>query len=193
MVKGREKRKIRERISPRAGFSLAEILVVITVIGILIAVISSIIGNIAFLQTANDETQLLRDALLFSRSAAIKSNQTVYFEFDLDKNSYQSYRIKRSEGKIERDYLLKKKELAASNSIVAIALASGTRITSGKIGIPFSPEGIAEEMAIYIGTESEIKFTLLYSRYGHNVRIAKGEEEHKLTDDNWYEDIEKRD
>ena len=176
----------------RRGLTLIEMAIVIIVIGILIGMIGSMISSIAFLQTTKDEAELLKEALVFCRRAAIKSNSTVYVELNIDENKYMAFRYKRTEGTLEKDVFLKDHALSDSNGIVAVALASGTKLESGTVEIPFSPDGIAEEIAVYMGPKPTINNTVLYSRYGTSARVVKGEEEQNLTDDNWKADLERR-
>ena len=176
------------------GLTMVEIAVVILVIGVVMGLLINMIGQIAALQSTEDEAKSLKTSLIFCRRAAIKSNQAVFMEFNFQDNYYRAYRLERVPGKpkpMER-ILLKKKELSSGNSLVAISFPSGSRVQEGKIKVQFSPEGIAEEMAIYLGPKPEIKNTVLYSRYGLKVEVKEGEVEHSLFDESWKEDLEKR-
>ena len=174
----------------RRGLTLVEMGIVIMVMLVTIMILGSIASNFAFLKTSAGEAEVLRDSLVFCRSAAIKSNQTSYVEFDLDEETYRAFRYVRTKEELEEKVFLKKKQLSGFNSLVAIAVATGARITTGKVTVPFSPEGVAEELAIYIGEEGNIKATVLYSRYGNEAQIHSGEVEHNLENPGWKEDLE---
>lgn len=186
--------RVRHRRPPsgplRRGLTLVEMSIVIVVTMITLMVLGSIASNFAFLKSSKDEAEILRDSLVFCRSSAIKSNQTAYVEFDLDEESYRAFRYVRTEGELEEKEFLKKRTLSGFNSIVAVSVATGSRITSGKVRVPFSPEGVAEEMAVYLGEEGDIKATVIYSRYGQEAVFHKGEVEHNLENPGWKEDLE---
>ena len=133
---------------------------------------------------------MLRDSMVLSRRAAIKSNQTVYFEFDLTEDTYRSYRYDRVEGELKEKELLSKRELSSSNSLVSIAVATGDRITEGKLTIPILPAGVAEELAIYLGPDPDIRSTVIFSRYGNKAEVKDGEVEHNLENPAWEQDLE---
>lgn len=164
---------------------------VLIVMGVLIAMLSSIISSFTFIKTADDEATLLMKSMELCRRAAIKSNQTTFLELNLDEESYQAYRLERTEDQVKKDIFLKEKKLGESNSLVAVSLANGARIEKGTIRIPFSPEGVAEQMAVYMGEPDNIKVTVFYSRYGNESRIIEGEAENNLVDDEWKDDLEK--
>ncbi len=176
----------------RRGLTIIEMAIVIITLGIMIGMLGSIISSVAFLQTTKDEALLLKEALVFCRRTAIKSNTTVYLEINIDENKYRAFRYARSEGKLEKEDFIKERALSDSNGIAGVALASGTKVTSGILEIPFSPEGIAEEIAIYMGPRPEVRNTVLYSRYGTGASVVQGEQEHNITDENWKVDLERR-
>ena len=187
MKKGYYTRQVR-----RYGMTLIEVMVVMFVMSTLTIVLISLISNFAFLKSTRDEATLLRDALNFCRTAAIKSNQAVYLEFNLDENSCEAFRFSRSDGKLSRDNILSKKELATGNALVAIAVGGGVRIEQGKLMVSFSPDGVGEELAIYMGDKPEISQTLIFSRYGQQSKIEAGEVKIELEDDEWEEDLERK-
>jgi len=176
----------------RQGLTLVEMAIVILVLGILIGVMMSAMGSMSVLKTTEEESAILKDVLISCRDGAIFSNQTVYLEFDLDKRTYEAYRFARKEGEDEpeRDVYINKRELSASNSIIAIIMGAGTRITSGQVTLAFAPEGMAEELVVYMGPGPEIRNTVIYSKYGGTARVEVGEKEHQLEDPDWSENLE---
>ena len=174
----------------RSGLTLIETAVVIIVIGVLISILATIANNFAALRTVENETDSLKSTLSFCRTAAIKSNQVVYLSFDFDEKSYHAYRYLRTEEALEKKIILSKRFLSTSNSIVGISFAGGKRVEKGTVDVPFSPDGVAEELAVYFGTDIEIKSTLIYSRYGNDIRVYEGVFENSLEDENWQDDLE---
>ena len=184
------RRRIIPRSRARQGLTLVEMSIVIVVVMITLMMLGSIASNFAVLKSSKDEAEILRDSLVFCRRAAIKSNQTSYLELDLDEETYRAFRYMRNEGELKEKVFLKKRTLSGFNSLVSIAVATGSRIKSGKVTIPFSPQGAAEELAIYLGEEGNIKATVIYSRYGQEAIFEKGEIEHNLENPGWKEDLE---
>ena len=174
----------------RSGLTLIETAVVILVIGILISILATIANNFAALRTVENETDSLKSTLVFYRTAAIKSNQVVYLNFDLDEKSYHAYRYLRTEDELEKKIILSKRFLSTSNSILGISFAGGKKVEKGTVEVPFSPDGVAEELAVYFGRDVEIKSTLIYSRYGNDVRVYEGAFENSLEDENWQNNLE---
>jgi len=178
------------RISTRTGLTLIELSIVILVMGIIMAVLGNMLSNIAFLKTSDDEAVILKDSLIFCRRSAIKSNQIVYFELNISESWYRAYRFNRQEEELKEEEVLKKHELSGFNSLVGVNPGMGSRITSGKVTIHFTPDGMAEEMAIYIGNPPEIKRTVFFSRYAGIAEIKENEAENKLINDQWKENLE---
>ncbi len=163
---------------------------VILILAILTGIFISLIDNLAFLKSSRDEAEILRDTLIFSRQAAVKSDQTIYVEFDLDEEEYRSYRMDRSGEKAEEESVVKKRTLSSSNSLVAVATSDGHRIKEGRVTLVISPYGEGEELVFYLGTEMEVKASVVFEKYGGSVRIYPGEIEHNLENPAWREDLE---
>ena len=175
--------------SLRRGLSLIETAVVILVVAILMGLSLSLVRHFALLSTTKSEAKKLADSLVFIRNAAIKSNTIIYFEFDLDEESYRAYRVEGSEEDLKEKILLKPVELSSSHSLIAISSATGSRNTEGKIKLSFLPSGLAEEVAIYMGPreERDTQATIIYNRYQGKASVHKGEKEHRLEDPTWEE------
>jgi hypothetical protein len=63
-------------------------------------------------------------------------------------------------------------------------------MTEGKIVIPFSPDGTAEELAVHVGPDPEIDFTVLLSRYGMEAQVVTGDVIQSLDNPEWRENVE---
>lgn len=171
----------------RAGMTLAEQVIVIMVMGILLVIFIPIISEFQFLQSSEDQAGNLARHLSASRNTAIKANRLVYFEFDLDKDSYHAYTYDRESSELKKDPLIEE----TSARFAAIAAANGTKITEGKIVLTMQPSGVAEELAIYLGDdETNIYSTLLFSRYTGEARVLPGEQRLDLQKPEWRDEPE---
>ncbi|MFO7915004.1 MAG: GspH/FimT family pseudopilin [Candidatus Krumholzibacteriales bacterium] len=118
----------------KAGFTLTELMIVISILG-LIAVLS--IPNIkGFLQTwkLNGESQELASTLRTARSAAVRRNAEVVFTFDMNTNSYFYFEDDDGDGGWDSgEYMSETKEMDPQVVITAHTLPSAT-ITFGSKG-----------------------------------------------------------
>ncbi len=148
----------------------------------------SLLRGLRVFRDRSDESTALASQLSFARNAAIKSNQTVYFEIDLDSQSYYAYKMKRSEEKVSRHPVLKKTTLPPSNIIVSVVSPFTSSKETGIIRLPFLPSGLAEEIIIYMGkNSSDIHSTIIYQRYSSKASVFKGKKEYHLEDEEWEE------
>jgi len=185
--------KTRKSARLRRGLTLTEMAVTLSVLGFLIMLLTSIINDIPYLKSTQGEAELLKSVMNACRSAALKSNQVVILEFDLDENTYRAFRYMRAEGKLVEKNFVKKRTLSRSNSLAGIRVSGGEKRTEGKVRLEYRPEGGAEEIAVYLGPGSEqIQKTVLQSRYGIDVSILEGVAASGYEDNEWKEDLEKR-
>lgn len=163
--------------------------VVILVMGIILALVGNLISSIPIFQSSGDESQTLKGVLTFCRQAATKSNSVVYLEINLDEDSYKGYRINRTDEETEEVEIVKERNLSFRSKILAVSVA-GVRSDSGKLTIPFYPDGSAEQLALYLGPDGEIKKTVVFNRYGGTVSIVDGEPTDSLENPDWKENLE---
>ncbi|MCE9600119.1 MAG: prepilin-type N-terminal cleavage/methylation domain-containing protein [Spirochaetia bacterium] len=151
----------------RKGLTLIELSVVMFVMSIIIVILGSLYSRFSLFKSTQDEATLLRDSLSFARSAAIRSNEIIYVQFNLDEETYRAFRKQSGEKDeiIEKD-LIKVRNLSSGNSIVAIQVGSTMRQNKGKVDLRMYPDGSSEELMILMGPDPEIKNTVLFSRYG---------------------------
>jgi Tfp pilus assembly protein FimT len=160
------------RVSLRAGLTLVEQVIVLLVLGILLVIFLPLLSEFTFLQSSEDQAGNLARHLSAARNTAIKANRLVYFEFDLDEDTYSAYTYDRESSELKKEPLIDE----TSARIVAVAAANGKKITEGKITLKMQPSGVAEEMAIYLGAgEGEIYATMLFSRYTGEARVETDE------------------
>ena len=154
----------------------------ILVMGILLVIFIPIISEFTFLQSSEDQATNLARHLSASRNTAIKSNRLVYFEFNLDEDTYNAYTYDRESAELKKEPLIEE----TSIRLAAIATANGSQITEGVVAVKLQPSGVAEEMAIYLGDdEASIHATLLFSRYTGEARVEPGEVEQDLERPQW--------
>ncbi|MEQ9362935.1 MAG: hypothetical protein RIF32_01755 [Leptospirales bacterium] len=159
-------------MSLRAGLTLVEQVIVLLVLGILLVIFLPLLSEFTFLQSSEDQAGNLARHLSAARNTAIKANRLVYFEFDLDEDTYSAYTYDRESSELKKEPLIDE----TSARIVAVAAANGKKITEGKITLKMQPSGVAEEMAIYLGAgEGEIYATMLFSRYTGEARVETDE------------------
>lgn len=156
----------------RAGLTLVEQVIVLLVLGILLVIFIPLLSEFTFLQSSEDQAGNLARHLTAARNTAIKANRLVYFEFDLDEDSYNAYTYDRESSELKKEPLIDE----TPARLVAIASANGKKITEGKVTLKMQPSGVAEELAIYLGSsESEIYATMLFSRYTGEARVETEE------------------
>ena len=126
--------KYRNMNKSEAGFTLTELMIVISILG-LIAVLA--VPNIkGFLQTwkLNGETQELASTLRTARSAAVRRNAEVVFTFDMNTNSYFYFEDDDGDGGYDNgEYMSETKEMDPGVVITAHTLPTNT-ITFGSKG-----------------------------------------------------------
>ncbi len=172
----------------RRGLTLVEMAIVILVIGLLMAISLSMVRNFLFLGDVENAAKKFSKRLVFVRNAAIKSNQIIYFEIDLDKESYRAYRLDQDNPEGQEQVLLTKTTLPESHSIHTVSSPTGNRMSEGKVVIPFLPSGLADGMAIYFGPKNEtIEATVIYHRYSGKATIHTKEADFNLEDSTWEE------
>jgi len=118
----------------KEGFTLTELMIVISILG-LIAVLS--IPNIkGFLQTwkLNGETQELVTTLRTARSAAVRRNADVVFLFDMSNDTYFYFEDNDGDGARDNDeYISETREMPPGIIITAHTLPT-SRLTFGSKG-----------------------------------------------------------
>lgn len=174
----------------RRGLTIVELAIVILLVSIILVTLASIASRFSRFKSTEDEGEILRDSLVFARSTAITSNEQIYFEFDLDEETYRGYRkVSTEDGTVEEKDVIKKRSLSSTNSLIAMQVGSANRETRGKLTIRLYPEGTSDELAIYMGQEPEIKATVLFTRYGKGS-VAQGEQTSALEDPTFRENLE---
>ncbi len=165
-----------------------ELAIAILIIAILITVSLSFFRGFYVFAKGGNGTRQLAAALHLARNIAIKSNEVVYFTIDLDKESYHAYRLDRSGEQAKAQAVVKKNNLPSHLSLVRITSAAGGSLEKGKVVLHLLPSGVGEDMAIYLGDNSEeIEATVVFNRYTGKATIHEGEMLHNLESPQWEE------
>ena len=189
--------KIQKRIIKRSfhrkvsdGFTLIEVSVVLLVLTVLTYLMSSLLSNMSIFKSTEGEAELLKKSMLFCSQTASISNEVIYLELDLDDESYRAYRMERSDEGAKEEEIIHKRSLSNFHSIISVSVSGGGRINEKKLTIPFAPDGIAQELAIYLGPDPEVNNTILLRKYGSHVDIVQGEATMILDNPEWEEKLE---
>lgn len=171
----------------RRGLTLFEQVIVLLVMGILLSVFASLIASTDLFQSETDQAETLSGQFWFCRSKAIKSNITVRFVFDLNEDSYRAYYIDRDQEEPTEVELVEPTDLPMRG----IQVQGGARVTEGPVLISFLPDGVADQVAVFLGEDDEeIQATVVLSRYLNEAHIFEGEHEMDLSQ-SWEHEFER--
>ncbi len=176
-------------VRSRRGLTILELSIVVLLVSMVLFTLVSITSRFSRFKSTEDEGTILRDSLVFARSTAITSNEPIFFEFNLDEETYRAYRKESKDGEIAEKDVIKQRNLSAGNSLIGMQVGSSNRETRGKIVIRLFPEGSSDELAVFMGSDPEIKATVLFSRYGKG-EVAEGEKTSALEDPSFRENLE---
>lgn len=173
----------------RRGLTILELSIVVLLVSLILFTLVSITSRFSRFKSTEDEGTILRDSLVFARSTAITSNEPIYFEFNLDEETYRAYRKESKDGELTEKDVIKQRSLSAGNSLIGLQIGSSNRETRGKLTVRLFPEGTSDELAVFMGPEPEIKATVLFSRYGKG-EVMEGEQTSALEDPAFRENLE---
>lgn len=158
----------------RKGLTLIELVIVILIIGFLMVFLGSAIRNL-IVPSTEDISIKLTEAFRFGGEKAQLLNQTTLFRYDFEKSEYQFFLLKREEGGLEEEPILKKVKLPFYGKILKARDATGQLVSEGSLSILFRPQGITTDTFLYIGSDTEIKKTIQLFRYAGKMMIHPGE------------------
>lgn len=162
------KRKLRD------GLTLIEIVVVISILGLIMVIVGGTLRNL-IIPSTEDIAVKLQESFKFGYNKAQLTNQAVLFQYDFEKRDYQFFLLKREEGGLEEEAILKKVTLPFYSKIVSVRDLGGKPRSEGKIRIVFTPQGTTTDLLLYVGSDTEIKRTIQIYRYGGKIKIHKTE------------------
>lgn len=162
------KRKLRD------GLTLIEIAVVISILGLIMVIVGGSLRNL-IIPSTEDIAVKLQESFKFGYNKAQLTNQAVLFKYDFEKREYQFFLLKREEGGLEEEPILKKSTLPFYSKIVKVRDLNGKPRSEGKLHIVFTPQGTTTDLFLYVGSDTEIKRTIQIYRYGGKFKIHKTE------------------
>ena len=172
----------------RKGLTLVEMAIVLLVIGVVLAVLTSMASSIPNLRSTESEAEALQGNFLRARNTALFTNSTFYMEFNLDENRYRGYLIERIDGKAEEKEKFEH-GLATSNGLLGVSVGLSGKVQTGKVTVTFLPDGTAEQVAVYLGEPPLASQTVVLNRYGGHTTVISGEQPLAL-DREWSQDLE---
>lgn len=158
----------------RDGLTLIEIVVVISILGLIMVIVGGTLRNL-IIPSTEDIAVKLQESFKFGYNKAQLTNQAVLFQYDFEKREYQFFLLKREEGGLEEEAILKKVTLPFYSKIVSVRDLGGKPRSEGKIRIVFTPQGTTTDLFLYVGSDTEIKRTIQIYRYGGKIKIYKTE------------------
>ncbi|TGK86712.1 type II secretion system protein [Leptospira noumeaensis] len=158
----------------RGGLTLIEIAVVISILGLIMVIVGGTLRNL-IIPSTEDIAVKLQESFKFGYNKAQLTNQAVLFQYEFETREYQFFLLKREEGGLEEEPILKKVTLPFYSKIVSVRDLGGKPKTEGKIRIVFTPQGTTTDLLLYVGSDSEIKRTIQIYRYGGKIKIHKTE------------------
>lgn len=164
--------KIKRKL--RGGLTLIEIAVVISILGLIMVIVGGTLRNL-IIPSTEDIAVKLQESFKFGYNKAQLTNQAVLFQYDFEKREYQFFLLKREEGGLEEESILKKVTLPFYSKIVSVRDLGGKPRSEGKIRIVFTPQGTTTDLFLYVGSDTEIKRTIQIYRYGGKIKIHKTE------------------
>ncbi|MCB1160647.1 MAG: prepilin-type N-terminal cleavage/methylation domain-containing protein, partial [Leptospiraceae bacterium] len=159
----------------RRGLTLVEIIVVVSILGLLISMTVSSLMNL-IIPSVSNTSEKLKAALFFCYQTAILSNQTVVLTIDFENNKYKAIRIQRTEKGLEKKVILES-GMPINTKFMSITDIRGIKHETGFFSIPFTHTGIAEDYNIHLGNGSNVSKTVQLFRYNGRIEIKNGEED----------------
>ncbi len=159
-------------ISRRRGLTLIEIVVVVSILGIILSISISSLKNFIRPSTV-DVAEKLKATLIYCHNTAIIHNQAVILQIDIENNKYFAHRIIRSETGISEKKIIEIK-LSSSGRLIDVVDLRGITYDTGIVKIPFTYNGVSEDFSIHLGDEYKIKKSVLNYRYNGKVIIKEG-------------------
>jgi len=153
----------------RAGFTLLELLIVITIIGITLGYIGPRIRFSVFSSDMDASARYIMTMMQFARSSAITRHEDYVVHFDLARSLVGVYPAPTSSGEIPE--MEKKIELRKGVVITAIKTPYKPKKEEGEVDIRVSKDGIVEQGIIYLEGAGAKVYTLVIKPYSGGLKI----------------------
>ena len=173
------------RDSRQDAFTLIELLVVLTILSVLMFIITPRFAAIVNPERSKNFLLGLQSSLRYLNEKAILEQQVYLFNFDLDEGRYY-FSIPGEEdtgfGEPEREALipdryLKSAELPARIKVERVVVMPGEDVSSGRVIIPFTPNGMMFSFNMYFVSEDGSFFLLEGNSYSGRIRLFVSQDE----------------
>jgi prepilin-type N-terminal cleavage/methylation domain-containing protein len=173
--------------SRREAFTLIELLVVISILSILMFIITPRFAAIVNPERSKNFLLGLQNSLRYLNEKAILEQQVYMFNFDLDEGSYY-FTVPGEEeagfGKPDREALvpdrfLKSEQLPLRLNVERVAVMPGEVVSTGRVSVPFTPNGLMFSFNIYFASDDGTFFLLEGNSYSGRIQlfVSRDEEE----------------
>jgi prepilin-type N-terminal cleavage/methylation domain-containing protein len=168
-----------------AAFTLIELLVVLSILSILMFIITPRFAAIINPERAKNFVLTLQNSLRYLNEKAILEQQVYLFNFDLDEGRYYFSLVgeedggfgKQEEEALVPDRFLKPGVLPVRLNVEKVVMIPGEGISSGKVTVPFTPNGMMFSFEIFfIGDDGSI-FLLSGNSYSGRIRLLVSKDE----------------
>ena len=175
----------------KEGFTFLELVVVITIMGIMMAVTLPRFSSTFSKATLGGTARGLAGTMAYVRSTAVKDGRSYFLNIDLDNHEYwityfneeadlslidyEELDILDEEIYTElRDTFVARTKLQKKIEFAQVVLGDGEGISDGVVQIEFRPDGTADETVIHLMNPKERFYTVYLEHYNAQARAYKG-------------------
>jgi len=167
------------------AFTLIELLVVISILSILMFIITPRFAAIINPERSKNFLLSLQNSLRYLNEKAILEQQIYLFNFDLDEGRYYfsipgeedvGFGKEENEGLVP-DRFLKSAEVPVRLKVDRVVVVPGEVVSSGRVSVPFTPNGMMFSFSIIFISEDGSFFLLDGNSYSGRIRLYKSQNE----------------
>jgi prepilin-type N-terminal cleavage/methylation domain-containing protein len=169
------------------AFTLIELLVVLSILSILMFIITPRFAAIINPERAKNFVLTLQNSLRYLNEKAILEQQVYLFNFDLDEGRYY-FSIageedagfgEQEEEALVPDRYLKPAVLPVRLNVERVVMIPGEGVSSGKVIVPFTPNGMMFSFEIVFVSDDGSIFLLSGNSYSGRIRLLVSQDEEK--------------